>query len=64
MNTKPVPITAFINPSLRTAIKTIAAAQGITIRALIEAELKRVVNHAQTQHGNSNEIDKSLPAAR
>lgn len=54
MNAKTVPVTAYVSPSLRTAIKTIAAQQGTTIRALIEAELQRVVNHAKTQPGKPN----------
>ncbi len=64
MNVKNVPIACFVSPLLRHQIKILAAQQGTTVRQLILAELQRVVDRAQTQPGNSNEIDKSLPAAR
>jgi hypothetical protein len=55
MNAKNVPVTAFVNPALRAAIKTIAAQQQTTVRALIEAELIRITNRANKYSGKPNE---------
>jgi hypothetical protein len=57
MYIKPVPITAFVNPTLRHQIKVLAAMQGITVRQLITAELERIAQIAQTKYGKPRETN-------
>lgn len=57
MNAKPVLLGCFVPPALRTQIKTIAAMQQTTVRALLLAEIERIAQRAQTQPGNSNETN-------
>lgn len=42
MYVKTVPITAFVNPALRQAIKILAAQEGLTVREIITRELERL----------------------